>query len=78
MGVYDGHCGDRAAKFCRDRLLDTIIGQSRVLGTFMLFLFNKNFNLISDLGRPRACFETHHLLLFTLAPPLPPSPALMP
>ena len=28
IGVYDGHCGDRAAKFCRDRLLDTIIGES--------------------------------------------------
>mmetsp|Transcript_27298 Transcript_27298/g.73870 ORF Transcript_27298/g.73870 Transcript_27298/m.73870 type:complete len:815 (+) Transcript_27298:299-2743(+) len=28
VGVYDGHCGDRAAKFCRDRLLDTIIGDN--------------------------------------------------
>ena len=24
IGVYDGHCGDKASKYCRDRMLDAI------------------------------------------------------
>ena len=51
VGVYDGHCGDRAAKFCRDRLLDTIIGR---LGSPFYMLHIGGFR--ERVGHPRTVY----------------------